>query len=351
MPKTIVSTGRKLDFLRLFHQFIKASETGKRLQKNGSRIKQSSIGNYTNVYKLLQKFCIAEEFELKIVTTTALKKRSFKTEQAYWKNFYTRFSSYLFANGAHDNYVGSVFKTIRTFFNYLEAEKNISISGLHKSFFVTKRDPPIFTLDANQLRFLIFDEPFHNKLDVMQKRVKDIFVFGCTVALRFSDLINLKQSNLIQINEYWYIRTNSIKTGTFTQVKLPAYAVDIIAAYKDRRSVKLFPAIYLNTFNNHLKEIGELAGWTYTVNKQQYRKGQLSNTASQTHRFCDLMSSHMMRKTAITNMLIHQVDESIVRKISGHAAGSKEFYRYVSYSQTLIDEKTDSYFENMAVRV
>jgi hypothetical protein len=53
----------------------------------------------------------------------------------------------------------------------------------------------------------------------------------------------------------------------------------------------------------------------------------------------------MMRKTAITNMLVHQVDETIVRKISGHAPGSKEFYRYVNYAQTLIDDKTDLYFE------
>jgi hypothetical protein len=33
------------------------------------------------------------------------------------------------------------------------------------------------------------------------------------------------------------------------------------------------------------------------------------------------------------------VDENTVRRISGHAPGSKEFYRYVVISQTYLNEK------------
>jgi len=44
-----------------------------------------------------------------------------------------------------------------------------------------------------------------------------------------------------------------------------------------------------------------------------------------------------MRRTAITTLLLLGVNENAVRKISGHAAGSKEFYRYVILVQDYLN--------------
>jgi hypothetical protein len=41
-----------------------------------------------------------------------------------------------------------------------------------------------------------------------------------------------------------------------------------------------------------------------------------------------------MRRIAITSLLTAGVPEQVVRKLSGHAAGSKEFYRYVTLAQS-----------------
>ena len=46
-----------------------------------------------------------------------------------------------------------------------------------------------------------------------------------------------------------------------------------------------------------------------------------------------------MRRTAITTLLLLGVDEISVRRISGHAAGSKEFYRYVVVVQEYMNAK------------
>ena len=46
-----------------------------------------------------------------------------------------------------------------------------------------------------------------------------------------------------------------------------------------------------------------------------------------------------MRRTAITTLLIMGVPELIVRKISGHAPGSKEFYCYVSVAQDYMNQE------------
>ena len=55
-----------------------------------------------------------------------------------------------------------------------------------------------------------------------------------------------------------------------------------------------------------------------------------------------------MRRTAITTMLCLGMPEHLVRKISGHAANSKEFFRYVLLSQSFIDQETDLMFEKLA---
>jgi intergrase/recombinase len=54
-----------------------------------------------------------------------------------------------------------------------------------------------------------------------------------------------------------------------------------------------------------------------------------------------------MRKTAISTMLSLGMPEHIVRKISGHAANSKEFFRYVKMAQNVIDKEADKVFDKI----
>jgi hypothetical protein len=55
-----------------------------------------------------------------------------------------------------------------------------------------------------------------------------------------------------------------------------------------------------------------------------------------------------MGKTSISNMLALGMLEHIARKISGHAANSKEFFRYVKLAQNVIDQVADKVFEQIS---
>lgn len=55
--------------------------------------------------------------------------------------------------------------------------------------------------------------------------------------------------------------------------------------------------------------------------------------------YYDHLSSHTMRRTAITTLLILGVPEHVVRKVSGHAPGSKEFYKYVLIAQDFLNKE------------
>ncbi len=117
----------------LFKRFIKDTETGKRLKKNGEKIKAGSIDNYKYVLNNLTKFSIETGFELRICDTSKLNKREHTSEKNYWKKFYKNFTAYLYKNGCYDNYVGNNIKIIRTFFNYLKNDIDFQTLDLHCS--------------------------------------------------------------------------------------------------------------------------------------------------------------------------------------------------------------------------
>lgn len=97
----------------------------------------------------------------------------------------------------------------------------------------------------------------------------------------------------------------------------------------------------LLNFNKNLKKIGKLAGFTRPIEMTRERLGKTKKLNGKQLLFCDKMSSHMMRRTAITTMLILGMPEHLVRKISGHSQRSNSFSRYVHYAQPYIDTEID----------
>ncbi len=54
--------------LPLFKQFIRDTETGKRLKKNGERVTIGTVGNYRHVLNNLIRFSESASFEIYIVS-------------------------------------------------------------------------------------------------------------------------------------------------------------------------------------------------------------------------------------------------------------------------------------------
>lgn len=340
--------------LPLFKQFIRDSETGKRLKKNGERITKGTIDNYRYVLHNLIEFTTETGFELRVCDAGKLTKREVTSEKNYWKKFYSKFSQFMFKKGCYDNYVGQNMKQIRTFFNYLKNDKDFNTGDFHKLLYVRKEEVDILVLTPDQLKFLIHDKEFQSSLTRPEQRIKDIFVFGCTTGLRFSDIFLLTNKNFEVTNDGIYLKVKSKKTKTFTSVKLPEYAINIYKKNKPRSNRNLvFTPITLFNFNKTLKSIGEKAGFTASIEVSRERLGKVpktTKTAQKTNiRFCDKMSSHMMRRTAITTMLILGMPEHLVRNISGHTGNSSSFYRYVNFAQSYIDKEIEKVHDKLGV--
>jgi site-specific recombinase XerD len=339
---------KPVPLLPLFKQFIRDSETGKRLKKNGEKITKGSIDNYRYTYNNLEQFTIATRFELRICDASKLNKRERLSEKNYWKKFYKKFTEYLYKNGCYDNYVGHNIKQIRTFFNYLKRDKDMNTGDYQLLFYVCKEEVDILVLSPEQLKFLIHDTDFHNSLSPAMKRIKDVFVFGCTTGLRYSDIYQLTNKNFEQQNGDWYLKLKSQKTKTYSFIKLPNYAIAIYDKYTSKSSkTLLFKKVTLFIFNRSLKQIGEQAGFTDAIEMTRERQGKTKQLNGKQLRFCDKMSSHMMRRTAITTLLILGMPEHLVRKISGHSHSSNSFNRYVHYAQAYVDKEIDKVHEKL----
>lgn len=335
----------------LFEKFIKYSYNGKRLKPDGNRIKPQTVDNYNYVLRYLQEYELQYNIVLRIKVINSQNQRIFIAERNYWKKFYLQFTNFLYhKKNCFDNYVGSVIKIIRVFFNFLSKELGLPAGVFYKNFYVCKEDVPIVTLLPEQLQFLMNNGPFEEQLNNSLQKAKDTFVFGCTVALRVSDLFAIRFTDIECVGDSYYLPVKTIKTGTTVRIKLPAYAIAIIDKFKNtaRGRKTIFPPIPVVRFNNQLKTIAELAGWTNDTGRQRTKRGIKINTINKVskkqYRFCDLVSSHTMRRTAITTMLMLGMKEHVVRKISGHADNSKSFYRYVNLVQSYLDNEVDEVF-------
>lgn len=342
----------EFDLIPLFEQFIRESENGKRRKSNGEKIKKESVDNYRYTLRLLVAFCRDTNFKLRGCEIGKLNQREYFSEKNYWKKFYNNFTNYLYKEkDCHDNYVGTNIKVFRTFVNYIRKDKNLNIGEFYKEFYVRKEEKTILVLTPEQLKFLIYNKDFAEQLSSQQQIVKDMFVFGCSTGLRFSDLRQVSAKNIEKVNGEHYLKLRTQKTKTFTLIKLPEFSVQIVKKFKTYRVKQtIFPAISLDSFNAQLKLIGEKAGWMQRVEHTREKMGKIlrvKNGKIEKTRFCDFMSSHMMRRTAITTMLILGMPEHLVKNVSGHTSSSSSFHRYVHYAQGFLDMELSKVHEQL----
>lgn len=338
---------------KLLDDFVKESSSGKRLKKNGSRISHSTVVHYVNFKRVLMLFVEETSFELKLYLVNNLTQRENEVAANYWRKFYNEFTSFMYNKlGYFDNYVGTIIKTLRTFCNYLNETRHIAIGVFHKSFYAPKEEIDIITLNHKQLNYIIYNNEFDQLVKQLDLTlVKDIFIFGCTVALRVSDLLSLTSKNLVIQDDKYYLNVRSQKTNTKTSIKLPDYAVDIIKKYYKKHKT-LLPPISIGYLDIQLKKLGKLLPNDFELIKTRLKKGKqvviYKNAQKKIHyKLSDHITTHTMRRTGITTMLNLGMPEHLVRKISGHAANSREFFRYVELSQSFIDEETDKIFDKI----
>lgn len=142
------------------------------------------------------------------------------------------------------------------------------------------------------------------------ERVRDLFCLLCYTGQRFEDLINFDPKD-IKNNAWDFI---SVKVKKRVIVPFEGY----IAPAKDilERIGYSVPKISNQKFNEYIKTVGKLAGMDEIIKITRYSGKQKLVIEKRKY---DFLSSHVGRRSMVTNLLSRNVPITLVRKLTAHS--------------------------------
>ncbi len=145
-------------------------------------------------------------------------------------------------------------------------------------------------------------------------RVRDVFLFCCYSSLRYSDVFNLKHSNIKKD----HIEVTTVKTADSLIIDLNDYTRAIIKKYKDAHfeNDKVLPVISNQKMNDYIKDLAELAGINEPVHETYYKGNERIETVTPKYA---LLGTHAGRRTFICFALSLGIPVQVIMKWTGHS--------------------------------
>jgi integrase len=300
------------NFIDSFQEFIETNRSSKA---------EATIKKYVSTINFVKDFQSFSNYDLTFENITV--------------DFYEKFRDYAFEERKTlNNYFGKLIAGIKTFMNWSYER------GYHKSLDFKK-----FKSIQNPIEviYLTMDELmiFYN-FDFQSKRlenVRDFYCFGCFTGLRFSDIKQLKTSNVFEN----HIRLNIQKTKSIDhKIPLNNFAKAILTKYKGTLYDPL-PKISGQKFNQYIKECCKIAGINKEINITRYIGQKRVDKVMPKYA---LITSHTARKTFVTNSLVLGMKEMVVRNITGHK-DEASFKRYVEIAEDFKRQEMESTWDRL----
>lgn len=146
------------------------------------------------------------------------------------------------------------------------------------------------------------------------ERVRDIFLFLCFSGLRYSDIANLKRSDI----KPDHMEITTMKTADSLSIELNAQTKAILEKYADIqfKNDRVLPIITNQKFNTYLKELAQIAGIDEPVRETYYKGNERIDIVTPKYA---LLGSHTGRRTFICNALALGIPPQVVMKWTGHS--------------------------------
>ena len=141
------------------------------------------------------------------------------------------------------------------------------------------------------------------------ERVRDVFLFCCFTGLRYSDVYNLRTSDV----KADHIEITTVKTADSLVIELNNHSKAILEKYKDVHfeGNKVLPVISNQKMNDYLKELGELAEINEPIRETYYKGNQRIDEVTPKYA---LLGTHAGRRTFICNALALGIPAQVVMK-------------------------------------
>jgi integrase len=181
----------------------------------------------------------------------------------------------------------------------------------------------VFLTDREIIKLYEYDLSKEKHLEA----VRDLFVFGCYVGLRYSDFSTVRAENIIQLEDHdtqekeYFLKMITQKTQEPVIIPLAPTVLTIFDKYQHSPN-KLPKAISNQKFNVSIKEVCRRAGFT--------EKGRLINEPG--FELWQCISSHTARRSFATNLYLQGFPVIDLMKITGHRT-ERAFLKYIRVSK------------------
>ncbi|SMO72309.1 site-specific integrase [Solitalea koreensis] len=285
--KSKLSKNQKLTnktFFEVFEEYIES-------HKNQCTL--GTIKKYKTNLVHLKKFSLKKKYPLEFETLD--------------EGFLKKYIEFFITDLQHTN--NTIAKNIRILKGFLNwaIEQNYSKNQEFKKFKYKENDGEIIALDWDELMHL-YDLKLESK---SLEHVRDVFCFGCFTGLRFSDIYNLRRENIVNDT----ITLTTIKTKELTMIPLNDYSREILNRYVDYPMEKCLPVISNQKMNDYLKEVGKIAGIDKPITIIRFRGAQRLEKKCKKY---EVLTSHVARKTFVTNAYRQGIPTEIIMSITGH---------------------------------
>jgi integrase len=233
-------------------------------------------------------------------------------------DFYYQFVSFLKKKGLAPNSIGKDIKDIKTFMREaVDMELTDNLQFEKSKFSVIREEThAVYLKESEIIKLYQCDLSSQPRLE----QVRDLFVFGCFVGLRFSDFSDVKPENVQEIDSELFLRVKTKKMGNRVTIPCNQIVKEIFKKY-DSMPNKLPRAISNQKFNDYVKEACKIAGLV--------EKGRLENNTEL--ELWESISSHTARRSFATNLYNEGFPVLDIMKITGHKT-EKAFLRYIKFS-------------------
>jgi len=268
-------------------------------------ITKKSIGGDSSLYDLIDRF-IANEIKFRGMGKKPSTLKSYKTtknhlldfekamkQKVNFKNidlsFYYAFTSYLESTidnkkALKKNSIGKDIKNLKVFMSEAVDMNLTSNTEFKKKKFAkpSEQTDAVYLTNSEIETLYQYDFNQNKKLE----QVRDLFIFACSVGLRFSDFSTIKKENLVEIEGVQYI--SKITDKTSDPVTIPCNPIVLQILKKYSLSANSLPkAISNQKFNEYIQLACKAAGMT--------QQGRLKTDLSK--KLWECVSSHTARRS------------------------------------------------------
>ena len=197
---------------------------------------------------------------------------------------------------------------LRSFLTFLNGKKytNINIEELQVRYMTVDNEAVIYLTpeELSLMREYKTDNPMH---DV----VRDMYVFSCYSSLRYSDLQNLKKSDI----KGGQIMLKTIKTNKLVYIETNKYTRALIDKYSYVPGEYVFPRIPYRTAERHIKTIAKKCGISSDITITSLANGVRYDEVFKKY---EVITMHSARRTFVIECLTRGIPAHVVMRWTGH---------------------------------